>query len=47
VFSGKGIDMIDIQEILEKCEKIAELNWELSQIQQQQFEARQEIPTNN
>jgi chromosome segregation ATPase len=47
VLLGQGVDMINIQEIIEKCERIAELSWELSQIQEQQFEARQEIPTNN
>jgi len=44
-FTEQGISMINIQEILRKCEKIAELSWELDQLQQQ-FQAQQEIPTN-
>jgi hypothetical protein len=39
------ISIVNIQEICRKCEKIAELRWELEQ-NQQQYEARQEVPTN-
>lgn len=41
-----NISMINIQEISRKCDKIAELSWELTQIQTQQYEAKQEVPTN-
>lgn len=40
--TNQGISMINIQEICQKCEKIAEFCWELEQMQQQ-FEARQEV----
>lgn len=46
ILLGQGADMVNIQEILEKCEKIAELNWELNQIQQSQYQAQQEVPIN-
>jgi hypothetical protein len=44
---SKGISIVNVQEICSKCERMAELNWELEKIQQQQFQAQQEIPTNN
>lgn len=43
---NSGVSIISIQEICRKCEKIAELNWELNQVQEQ-YQAQQEIPTNN
>jgi chromosome segregation ATPase len=42
-----GVSMVNIQEIHRKCEKIAELRWELEQATQKQYEARQEVPTNH
>lgn len=40
------ISVINLQEICQKCERIAEFNWELNQIQQQ-YEAHQEVPPYN
>jgi len=40
-----GISIVNIQEISRKCERIAELNWELEQTQQ--YQAQQEVPTNH
>lgn len=42
----KKINIVNVQEICRKCERIAELRFELEQVQQQ-FEAHQEVPTNN
>lgn len=42
---GKGISVVNIQELCEKCEKVAEFRWELEQMQQQ-YQACQEQPTN-
>jgi chromosome segregation ATPase len=44
---NSGVGIISIQEVCRKCEKIAELNWELTQIQSHQYQAQQEVPTNN
>lgn len=43
---GSGISIVNVQEICRKCERIAELSWQLEQVQQQ-FQAQQEVPTNN
>jgi len=45
-FQNTGISIVNIQEICEKCERIAKLLWELEQAQQQ-FQAQQEVPVNN
>jgi len=45
-FSDQGVNIIDIREICQKCERIAEYSWELSQVQQQ-YQAQQEVPTNH
>jgi len=45
-FQDLGISMVNIQEISRKCERIAELIWELEQ-SKQQYEARQEVPVNH
>lgn len=42
----KKINIVNIQEICRKCERMAELRWNLEQVQQQ-FEAHQEVPVNN
>jgi len=46
VLLNQGVGMISIQEICEKCERIAQLSWELIQLQEQQYQAQQEVPTN-
>lgn len=40
------IKMEDVQEICSRCEEIAELQIKLEKLHEQQFEAKQEIPTN-
>ena len=42
-----GVILVNVQKICRKCEKLAELKWEASQINQQQFEARQGVPPQN
>jgi len=44
--TDQEISVVHIQEICRKCKRIAELHWELEQ-SQQQFQAQQEVPTNN
>ena len=39
-----GVNAGDTQKCCRKCEKVAKLRIELSEIRQQQFEARQEVP---
>lgn len=39
--SEKEVSIVNIQEICQKCEKIAELRWELDQIQQKQTQMNQ------
>jgi hypothetical protein len=46
-FRQGGISIDDIQRLGRKCEKIAELRFELSQIQQEQYQTHQEQPTNH
>lgn len=42
-----GISIANIQKICRKCEKLAEVRFELEGIRQQQYQAYQEQPTNN
>jgi len=43
--SRNGVSVDNIQKVCRKCEKLAKIRVELSEIRQQQFEARQEVPT--
>jgi len=44
---NSGISIANIQKICRKCEKLAEVRFELEGIRQQQYQAYQEQPTNN
>jgi len=44
---GGGVNVANTQKVCRKCEKLVKLELELSQVYQQQYEARQEVPTNN
>jgi len=46
-FRQGGVSIDDIQRLGRKCEKLAELRFELNQIQQEQYQAQQEAPTNH
>jgi chromosome segregation ATPase len=42
-----GIDIDDFQKLCRKCEKFVKLKIERSRVQEQQYEARQEVPPRN
>jgi chromosome segregation ATPase len=42
-----GIDVDDFQKLCRKCEKFVKLKIERSKVQEQQYEARQEVPPRN
>jgi hypothetical protein len=43
---NSGISIANIQKICRKCEKLAEVRFELEGIRQEQYQAQQEQPTN-
>ena len=45
--SNVGVNPTDKKKVCHKCKKITELEMELSQVYQQQYEARQEVPPRN
>jgi len=45
--SQNKVNIDNIQKVCRQCEKLAKMRVELNEIRQQQFQAQQEVPTNN